>query len=220
LSGYVGNAFVQCDLPPPPPTPTRAQPCVPNPCGSNARCEERNSAGACVCNKDYFGDPYVGCQPECTVNNDCPSHLACMNFKCKNPCVGACGANAICSVRNHYANCVCETGYTGNPQVGCSRIPPPTPAPRPNIKVDPCSVTDCGPYSTCSSRGDYASCSCLPTYFGSPPRCRPECVIDQDCPSNRACRGQKCISLCPGNCGRNAECQTIQHRLECTCKSI
>merc|ERR1719234_1207347 len=24
--------------------------------------------------QDYFGDPYVACRPECTINADCPSN--------------------------------------------------------------------------------------------------------------------------------------------------
>ena len=113
----------------------------------------------------------------------------------------------------------CLSGYIGNPQVSCSLIPPTTPSPRPDIKVDPCSVTDCGPYSTCTSNGVYATCRCLPNYIGSPPQCRPECTIDQDCPSNLACIREKCRDPCQNSCGTNAECRTINHRANCRCKT-
>lgn len=109
-----------------PPRDEIPQPCHPSPCGSNAICTERNGAGACACLPDYFGDPYSGCRPECVTNSDCPSHRACLNNKCKDPCPGVCAPNAECRVINHSPQCTCLIGYTGNPLSSCHQaIEPP-----------------------------------------------------------------------------------------------
>jgi hypothetical protein len=100
----------------------KLQPCHPSPCGANANCREQNGAGACTCIQDYVGNPYEGCRPECVLNSDCPSNLACLNSKCKDPCPGTCGRNAVCQVVNHLPSCTCLTGYTGDPFRQCSII--------------------------------------------------------------------------------------------------
>jgi hypothetical protein len=94
-------------------------PCDPSPCGFNAICKEYNGAGSCTCKPDYFGDPYVGCKPECVGNSECPSHQACINNKCGNPCPGPCGVNAECRVHNHYTVCLCMEGFEGDPLKKC-----------------------------------------------------------------------------------------------------
>lgn len=53
--------------------------------------------------------------------------------------------------------------------------------------------------------------------FGTPPNCRPECVIHQECPSNRACIAQQCQDPCIGSCGFNARCTTQNHQPICSC---
>ena len=47
--------------------------------------------------------------------------------------------------------------------------------------------------------------------------CRPECVVDTDCPSTLSCIRSKCQNPCPGTCGTNTECRVINHRPACTC---
>lgn len=63
-----------------------------------------------------------------------------------------------------------------------------------------------------------AICSCLPTYIGSPPACRPECVVSSECPLNKACVNQKCVDPCPGACGENAVCNVNNHSPICSCR--
>lgn len=99
------------------------QPCNPSPCGSNSVCKERNGAASCTCIDEYFGDPYLGCRPECVTNSDCPSTKACFNSKCRDPCPGECGINAQCTVLYHNPNCACFEGYTGNPRANCYETP-------------------------------------------------------------------------------------------------
>ena len=86
--------------------------------------------------------------------------------------------------------------------------------------VDPCSPSPCGPYSDCRVRnGNVAGCTCKPGFVGAPPNCRPECLINPDCSSDRACIQEKCRDPCPGTCASNANCQVISHRPTCTCPS-
>lgn len=103
-----------------PPKPTN--PCQPSPCGPNAECQVRGDSPACSCIENYIGLP-PNCRPECTINPECPPQLACMQQKCRDPCVGLCGLNAQCSVVNHHAVCACVAGYTGNPFSACERVP-------------------------------------------------------------------------------------------------
>ncbi len=99
------------------------EPCIPSPCGPNAICKELHGAGSCTCTPGYFGDPYLGCRPECVQNSDCLWNKACVNNKCVDPCSGACGLNAECKVVHHSPSCFCFEGYTGNPLSACRKIP-------------------------------------------------------------------------------------------------
>lgn len=110
--------FLPSATPAPKPS-TPIQPCVPNPCGANAVCQERNNAGSCTCVTGYFGNPYEGCRPECVINSDCSENRACINNKCQDPCPGLCGIRAECQMINHVPNCACLSGYFGNPYDKC-----------------------------------------------------------------------------------------------------
>lgn len=83
--------------------------------------------------------------------------------------------------------------------------------------VNPCVPTPCGPNSRCETVNNHASCSCLPSYYGSPPNCRPECAVNSDCLSSKTCARNKCINPCDGTCGFNAICSVINHIPICTC---
>jgi hypothetical protein len=62
------------------------------------------------------------CRPECTLDAECPSNLACRDERCQNPCSNVCGVNAICSVLNHSPSCTCIPGYEGDPFSQCREI--------------------------------------------------------------------------------------------------
>ena len=211
-----------------------SQPCNPSPCGSNSVCRERNGVGSCTCLPEYFGDPYVGCRPECIANNDCPREKACINNKCKDPCPGVCGVNAICKTLNHNPTCTCFEGYTGNALSSCREIPPPSKIDLlklsqvqnlnkeqlilgQNEPENPCIPSPCGPNSQCRVINSHAVCSCVTGMIGAPPQCRPECVVSAECSQDRACVNQKCIDPCPGTCGANAQCKVINHNAICSC---
>ena len=215
-----------------PPRPEIIDPCNPTPCGSNAVCNRRGDAAACQCIPDHFGDPYVACRPECVINADCPSNKQCRNQHCVDPCPGLCGSNAYCQVANHLPICVCNQGYIGDPFVACRKPPPPRKinlipktisglyqiiSAEP-IEADPCEPNPCGPNSNPPRNvGDRCQCSCLPEMIGSPPNCRPECQINADCPTDRACINRKCQDPCPGLCGVNAYCRVRNHVPICVC---
>lgn len=97
-------------------------PCVPTPCGPNSQCRTQNNAAVCTCLPSYIGRT-PNCRPECTVNSDCPSNVACINQKCKNPCAGSCGLNADCMVSSHIPLCTCRHGFIGDPFTGCYEKP-------------------------------------------------------------------------------------------------
>jgi hypothetical protein len=82
---------------------------------------------------------------------------------------------------------------------------------------DPCSPSPCGPNSQCRVVNQQAVCSCLQNYVGSPPQCRPECVVSSECPQDRACVNLKCADPCPNTCGIGAQCTTKNHNPICAC---
>lgn len=212
--GFTGDPFTRCfAIPPPPiqlPQPVIPQdPCMPSPCGPNSQCRDINGSPSCSCLPTYIGSP-PNCRPECTINSECPSNLACIQQKCRDPCPGACGSGAVCSVINHTPICTCPDGYTGDPFSYC-QLKPQEIEP---IVQDPCNPSPCGANARC----DNGICTCLPEYQGDPYRgCRPECILNSDCPRNLACMNQKCKDPCPGTCGQNAECNVINHIPMCSC---
>lgn len=84
----------------------------------NSKCDVVNGNPSCACLESYKGVPPY-CRPECISNSDCSNRLACINEKCIDPCINACGENAKCSVSMHVANCYCVEGTVGNPFVSC-----------------------------------------------------------------------------------------------------
>lgn len=225
------------------PVEEERNPCNPSPCGANAICKERNGVGSCACLPEYFGDPYTSCRPECVTNSDCSRDKSCTNNKCRDPCVGTCGINTECRVNNHAPSCTCLPGYSGNPAIACHIIQEPSKTYSFQISIflyvymynisdilfifplavteapfrDPCQPSPCGPYSQCRVINGHAVCSCQANYIGSPPACRPECMVSADCPQISACINQKCQDPCPGTCGVNARCQVVNHNPICSC---
>ena len=212
----------------PPQQDVYKNPCNPSPCGPNSQCRDFNGSPSCSCLPTYIGAP-PNCRPECLVNSECPSNKACITEKCRDPCPGSCGIMAQCSVINHTPICTCPDQYTGDPFTNCY----PSPPPRKNIFIfpqtlyshnnlvakeqvfdDPCNPSPCGANAQCKD----GICTCLPEYQGDAYRgCRPECVLNSDCPRDKSCSRNKCIDPCPGTCGQNAICDVINHIPMCSC---
>ncbi len=208
FEGYFGNPFEQCS----PDLVEKPVTCNNIKCGANTECGQRGRKFSCVCKKNFYGDPLIGCRPECVINTDCDVTKACVNSKCQNPCSGVCGVNALCEVKNHVPLCYCPPNHSGDPFLSCN----PAKA-TPDVPRNPCDPSPCGPNSRCLISGDTAVCSCQPDFRGVPPYCQPECVINSECPQNRACVNHKCIDPCPGTCGIGADCQVFNHNPICSC---
>lgn len=86
------------------------------------------------------------------------------------------------------------------------------------LVVNPCLPSPCGPYSQCREVHGQAVCSCLQAYIGSPPSCRPECMISSECPFDKACVNQKCVNPCLNICGPYTVCRVVRHSPICSCQ--
>lgn len=193
--------------------PVKINPCLPSPCGPNSQCSERDETPHCTCLHDYIGVP-PKCRPECTSNTDCNIRMACINKKCRDPCAGSCGVNAECKVVSHTPICTCQSGYSGDPFHYCNELIITTTQERPT----PCVPSPCGANAVCRDQNGIGSCTCLSDHFGDPyVACKPECLLNSDCPSNKACHNKKCHDPCPGTCGIDAQCNVINHIPSCSC---
>lgn len=96
-------------------------PCEQSPCGPNSDCRVIGDQAACSCLPNYIGR-VPNCRPECTIDPECPSNTACINERCRDPCQGACGVNALCLTINHKPVCSCQQGYTGDANIRCNEI--------------------------------------------------------------------------------------------------
>jgi hypothetical protein len=56
---------------------------------------------------------------ECDDSSHCRDDQACENSNCMNPCIGNCGLNSNCVVRNHIPVCSCPENYKGDPTMHC-----------------------------------------------------------------------------------------------------
>lgn len=112
--GYTGDPYTACHNEP-------RNACFPNPCGPHALCTVTpQGQSMCLCPDGMAGDPLNGCGgPQCSTDDDCPWELACMGYKCRDPCPGACGFGATCRVEKHHPVCTCNQGLIGTPTIRC-----------------------------------------------------------------------------------------------------
>ena len=86
-------------------------------------------------------------------------------------------------------------------------------------KPRPCEPNPCGLNAQCKEQNGAINCVCPSDYIGDPySSCRPECLINTDCPRDKSCSKNRCIDPCPGTCGANADCRATNHIAMCTCK--
>lgn len=79
--------------------------CSDDSCADDAICQAQNHELKCSCSPGTKGNPYVEClgepfEPDCTEDRQCPSHFACINARCQDPCLVAnmCSSDRICRV--------------------------------------------------------------------------------------------------------------------------
>jgi len=107
--------------------------CNPNPCGRNTNCiSNTEGVATCECIKPFEGNPWVGCELNCTKNEECPDTQVCNqpSQRCVNPCdpeyqpfFTQCGRNAACKVKEHTPYCFCPDDFPhGSPHIHCKEV--------------------------------------------------------------------------------------------------
>lgn len=147
-SGFTGDPFVRCemiecqvDADCPTNKACLNQHCVDpcsdfanRPCAPNAVCFTRNHGTGCKCPDDLpFGNPLSYCEkatppstePECKIDVNCPSKLACIADHCVNPCtaLSPCTTSSECSVLDstpiRTLTCTCPEGWVPDKDGEC-----------------------------------------------------------------------------------------------------
>ncbi|GBN12717.1 Fibrillin-2 [Araneus ventricosus] len=182
-----------------------------NPCPENQECVYTgNGFGFCICPRGYTMDATGFCRDidECTEIKDW----------------SLCGAYAECVNLPGAYQCLCNSGYTGNPRQGCSRIEiecrGPNSCPQNMVCTKgqcqclapyilegqqckhPCEWYSCGQYATCELSPKGPKCVCIPGCTGDPNNaCQDinECTADLPMDPNGPCSvGATCINIVGG----------------------
>lgn len=154
-------------------------------CGTLAECYGINHRAVCECPPGYMGNPNIACVlVGCRSDSECPSHRACINTKCEDPCAvqDPCEKPLQCKVYNHKAACSCPPGMIGDITTGCGKEEdhrcrqdadcPPDTACFSGECVNPCTETKpCGVNALCKVLNTLPVrtmiCECLPGYQGN-----------------------------------------------------
>lgn len=169
-----------------------SDPCLRRKCDGNKKCETRRHRPMCVCKSGFAVNENgeLQCAPdrqECVRDGDCSSDLACLGFRCADPCaprsnnrnatVGSgirvrpaaaavCPADKSCQVRDHKAVCICMKDCSPSASIclrdsGC----PAGQACRNYQCVDPCATASCAPHSPCTVENHRPVCRTCPAGF-------------------------------------------------------
>ena len=182
-------------------------------CTNNAECIE----GQCFCQNGFEPQGSICVDvDECrTIHDACGPLSVCINtpgsyrceceagfigapprIPCKTPCADVkCGKNAYCKAEGEEAYCMCEEGWTFNPNdiaAGCMDIDECDKVHGPNGK--------CGVNAICHNLPGGFKCECGPGFSGDPAR---QCFDIDECSKSR--------------CGENAICKNLEGSYECSC---
>lgn len=93
-------------------------PCNHQECEPNKMCRVINHKPFCFCDNHecQASSPSI-----CLKNSGCPSHLACVNYQCQDPCANVqCPGSFPCFVQDHVGKCkFCPPGYVADGRNGC-----------------------------------------------------------------------------------------------------
>lgn len=88
-------------------------------------------------------------------------------------------------------------------------------------ETNPCQPYPCGPNTYCKVSGKRAVCTCTENFVGDPKKgCKPECVLNTDCGSDKVCINYQCRDPCgiKNVCGLGAVCLCRDHMPTCICR--
>ena len=158
-------------------------------CGQFAECNPGGTRNGCQCRSGYIGEPPL-CRPQCLRNAYCAKNQACISDKCQNPCIGACGIDAICKVINHLPICKCpENLDSGDPYKECYESKSTRNQTEQEVIIQiqisekSCSNQICASNAVCkiSQISNQNYCECISGYIGDPvgSGCRPLCILNR-----------------------------------------
>lgn len=151
-------------------------------CDENKKCETRRHRPVCVCKSGFvvneFGE--LTCAPdkrECSRDDECASNMACIDLKCRNPCVVAtgrpapCSADKSCQVQDHKPICICMKDCSPSISIclrdsGC----PAGLACRNYQCINPCDYASCAANSPCFVEDHKPICKFCPPGFAADAR--------------------------------------------------
>jgi hypothetical protein len=217
---------------------TCSNPCTElKPCKPSARCSILDTIPVrtmvCSCPESYIPDENGECKSiplvkiGCSHDDECSNSESCINGQCRNPC--NCGLNAECTVQKHRPICSCINGYEGNPNLECRSIGCTSDSECEHDKtcinkncINVCLIDNpCAPNAECYARNHKSECRCANGYRGNPLiSCQNiECRSNNDCPSDKGCINERCVSLCvyDNKCALRAECFVQNHFSLCKC---
>lgn len=168
------------------------------PCKDNLNCAigERCSNGICA--------------KVCYTNNNCLPGEICNE---RGTCQSGCSSDVDCPTTQICANgkCKCGLGFIGTP-FGC-------------VDIDECTDYPCHRTAQCQNIPGSFKCVCPEQTVGdayAEPGCTPshQCKSNTDCDDDLTCAQGKCIEPCAlRECGRHAQCVSINRQASCQCPS-
>lgn len=184
---------------------------ISTPCGKG-KCQVIDHEPICVCNQGFV----------LSSNKKCEDYDECI----ENPC----HPSAICQNEPGSFICLCPQNMIGDPtQEGCrfpnecySDVDCHQSASCINSKcLNSCELSNnCGKGAICNVINHKITCTCPKNTIGDPLKeCELiECTENDQCSSDNQCVDFKCINPCLMNiCGKNANCDAINHAGSCSC---
>lgn len=152
-------------------------------CEENKKCETRRHKAVCVCKSGFVVNEYgeLTCAPdkrECSRDDECASNMACIDLKCKNPCVTSgssrptpCAPDKACQVQDHKPICICMKDCSPSISIclrdsGC----PAGLACRNYQCINPCDYASCAANSPCFVEDHKPICKFCPPGFAADAR--------------------------------------------------